>query len=51
MVEDVKERFNLDEVVEKAADAVKEAKEKFSFDEVVDAAVEDVIPDDEPKNE
>jgi len=30
---------------------VKEAKEKFSFDEVVDAAVEDVIPDDEPKNE
>ena len=51
VVEDVKERFNLDEVVEKATDAVKEAKEKFSFDEVVDAAVEDVIPDDEPKNE
>ena len=50
VVEDVKERFNLDEVVEKAADAVKEAKEKFSFDEVVDAAVEDVIPDDAPKN-
>ncbi len=50
-VEDVKEKFNLDEVVEKAADAVKEAKEKFSFDEVVDAAVEDITPDDEPKNE
>ena len=45
-VEDVKERFNLDEVVEKASDAVNDVKDKFSFDEVVDATVED-IKDDE----
>ncbi len=45
-VEDVKERFNLDEVVEKATDAVNDVKDKFSFDEVVDATVED-IKDDE----
>lgn len=45
-VEDVKERFNLDEVVEKANDAVNDVKDKFSFDEVVDATVED-IKDDE----
>ena len=48
IVEDVKEKLNLDEVVEKAKDAVNEAKEKFSFDEVVDATVED-IKDEEPK--
>ena len=41
-VEDVKERFNLDEVVEKATDAVNDVKDKFSFDEVVDATVEDI---------
>ena len=45
-VEDVKERFNLDEVVEKATDAVNDVKDKFSFDEVVDDTVED-IKDDE----
>lgn len=45
-VEDVKDRFNLDEVVEKATDAVNDVKDKFSFDEVVDATVED-IKDDE----
>ena len=50
IVEDVKEKFNLDEVVAKATDAVNEAKEKFSFDEVVDATVED-IKEDEAKNE
>ena len=49
-VEDVKEKFNLDEVVDKAASVVGEVKEKFSFDEVVDATVED-ITDDEPKEE
>ena len=48
IVEDVKEKLNLDEVVEKAKDAVNEAKEKFSFDEVVDATVED-LKDEEPK--
>lgn len=50
IVEDVKEKFNLDEVVDKAASVVGEVKEKFSFDEVVDATVED-ITDDEPKEE
>lgn len=49
IVEDVKEKLNLDEVVEKAKDAVNEAKEKFSFDEVVDATVEDIK--DEPTEE
>ena len=49
IVEDVKEKFNLDEVVSKAADAVSEVKEKFSFDEVVDATVEDIK--DEPTEE
>lgn len=48
IVEDVKGKLNLDEVVEKAKDAVNEAKEKFSFDEVVDATVED-LKDEEPK--
>ena len=51
IVEDVKEKLNLDEVVDKAAGVVNEVKEKFSFDEVVDATVEDIIPDDEPKEE
>ena len=51
IVEDVKEKLNLDEVVDKAAGVVNEVKEKFSFDEVVDATVEDIVPDDEPKEE
>lgn len=49
LVEEVKDKLNLDEVVEKAKDAVNEAKEKFSFDEVVDATVEEIKNDDEPK--
>ena len=48
-VEDVKERFNLDEVVEKANDAVNDVKDKFSFDEVVDATVEDIKDDEKSK--
>lgn len=48
-VEDVKERFNLDEVVEKAADAVNDVKDKFSFDEVVDASVEDIKDEEKPE--
>ncbi|MBR0040897.1 MAG: DUF4342 domain-containing protein [Oscillospiraceae bacterium] len=51
IVEDVKEKFNLDEVVEKATDVVNEVKEKFSFDEVVDATVEEIKGEDEPKEE
>ena len=51
IVEDVKEKFNLDEVVEKATDVVNEVKEKFSFDVVVDATVEEIKGEDEPKEE
>ena len=50
VVSEVKEKFNLDEVVGKATGVVNEVKEKFSFDEVVDASVEDIV-DDEPKEE
>lgn len=50
VVNEVKEKFNLDEVVDKAAGVVSEVKEKFSFDEVVDATVEDIV-EDEPKDE
>ena len=49
LVEEVKEKLNLDEVVDKAKEAVNEAKEKFSFDEVVDATVEEIKNDEEPK--
>ena len=49
LVEEVKEKLNLDEVVDKAKEAVNEAKEKFSFDEVVDATVEEIKHDEEPK--
>lgn len=45
IVEEVKDKLNLDEVMNKAANAVNEAKEKFSFDEVVDATVEDIRED------
>ena len=48
-VEDVKERFNLDEVVEKATDAVNDVKDKFSFDEVVDATGDDNKHDEQPE--
>ena len=52
-VGEVKEKLNLDEVVEKAGAVVSEVKEKFTnFDEVVDATVEDIPgTDEEPKEE
>ena len=49
VMEDVKEKLNLDEVMEKASGIVSEVKEKFSFDEVVDATVEEIKHDEEPK--
>ena len=43
IVEEVKEKLDLDKIVEKAGDAVNEVKAKIdSFDEVVDASVEEM---------
>ena len=48
-VEEVKEKLDLDKIVEKANGAVNEVKAKIeSFDEVVDAAIEE-IREEEPK--
>ena len=49
VVEDVKEKLNLDEVMEKASGIVSEVKDKFSFEDVVDATVEDVTGESENK--
>lgn len=51
IVEDVKEKLNLDEVISKAESVVGDVKEKFSFDEVVDATVEEMKTEDETKSE